>query len=375
MKPAGLIVFLLILIIPAEPQPRGDARRGGVVFRERGCLDCHSFFGAGAGSAPDLSRQPGGQYTPARLTALMWNHAPNMWHTMQKKGMEVPALSERELGDMFTYFYSARFFETAGDIARGKAVFTVKNCAVCHSADVQKAGPPISEWDEVADPVAWVRQMWNHSATMSHKMREKRLAWPRLTGQELSDLLVYFRSLPATRSRAASFGAADPQAGGRIFDQKSCSTCHVLRDTQPGKITLPNASAPLHNLADIAAAMWNHAPDMQRRSKGNVPVATFSGNEMNNLIGYLFWLGFFDEKGNAGRGGKVFNSKGCVDCHSKGPGPDLQQMLGKATPESLMSAVWRHGPKMLATMEERKRTWPQFAGSEMADLIAYLNHK
>lgn len=373
MKAAGLIALLLTLACVAEAQPPGDARRGGVIFRERGCLDCHSFQGAGAGSAPDLSRRPGGEYAPARLTALIWNHAPTMWRAMRQKNMAVPALEPRDVSDLFTYFYSARFFEPAGDAARGKVAFTVKNCAACHAPNAQLIGPPISEWNEVADPVAWVRQMWNHSSTMSEKMRAKKLPWPRLTGQELADLLVYFKNLPAARGRSAAFSPADPEEGKKVFDQKGCLTCHVLRDHQAGKITLPAANRPFHSLADIAADMWNHAPEMQRRAKsGAVTFPTFSGDEMNNLAGYLFWVGYFDEKGDPNRGQRVFTAKQCADCHTSGPGPDLLAAYqGKATPTTITSALWKH-PAMLAAFESQKKPWPQFAGSEMADMIAYL---
>ncbi len=373
MKAAGLIALLLTLASAAEAQPPGDARRGGVIFRERGCLDCHSFQGAGAGSAPDLSRRPGGEYTPARLTALIWNHAPTMWRAMRQKNMAVPALEPREVGDLFTYFYSARFFEPAGDAARGKAAFTAKNCAACHAPNAQLTGPPISEWNEVADPVAWVREMWNHSATMAEKMRAKRLAYPRLSGQELADLLVYFKNLPAARSRSASFSSADPEEGKRVFDQKGCLNCHVLRDRQAGKVTLPAADRPFQSLADIAADMWNHAPEMQRRAKaGTAAFPTFTGSEMNNLVGYLFWVGYFDEKGDPNRGQRVFTAKLCADCHTSGPGPDLLAAFqGKASPTTITSALWKH-PAMLNAFESQRKPWPQFAGAEMADMIAYL---
>jgi len=40
---------------------------------------------------------------------------------------------------------------------------------------------------------------------------------------------------------------------------------------------------------------------------------------------------------------------------------------------TLMSAVWRHGPAMAESMRRNAISWPHFQGSEMADLIAYLN--
>ena len=40
---------------------------------------------------------------------------------------------------------------------------------------------------------------------------------------------------------------------------------------------------------------------------------------------------------------------------------------------TMVSALWRHGPSMLAQMKKEGVAWPRFDGSQMADLIAYLN--
>jgi hypothetical protein len=39
----------------------------------------------------------------------------------------------------------------------------------------------------------------------------------------------------------------------------------------------------------------------------------------------------------------------------------------------LVAALWKHGPAMLDRMRQQKLAWPQFAGTEMADLTAYLH--
>jgi hypothetical protein len=39
----------------------------------------------------------------------------------------------------------------------------------------------------------------------------------------------------------------------------------------------------------------------------------------------------------------------------------------------MVSALWRHGPRMLDQMKTKGLGWPRFDGSQMADLIAYLN--
>ena len=53
----------------------------------------------------------------------MWNHAPAMWAAMRARERQAGDLNEQAAGDLFAYFYSARFFEKPGDAARGKRLF------------------------------------------------------------------------------------------------------------------------------------------------------------------------------------------------------------------------------------------------------------
>jgi putative heme-binding domain-containing protein len=41
---------------PVRPRPAGNARQGGQLFRDRGCLECHLVKGEGGVRGPDLSR-------------------------------------------------------------------------------------------------------------------------------------------------------------------------------------------------------------------------------------------------------------------------------------------------------------------------------
>jgi hypothetical protein len=48
-------------------------------------------------------------------------------------------------------------------------------------------------------------------------------------------------------------------------------------------------------------------------------------------------------------------------------------MLGTMTSFGMVAALWKHGPAMLNAMRQRNIPWPQFKGSEMADVSAYLH--
>jgi hypothetical protein len=41
----------------------------------------------------------------------------------------------------------------------------------------------------------------------------------------------------------------------------------------------------------------------------------------------------------------------------------------------MVSALWKHGPAMRGQMERKKIAWPKFTGSDMANLLAYLQEK
>jgi len=385
---AGAVV---LAVFPLQPGPAaqveegmatpGDARRGAQLFQERRCVTCHSFQGKGGTTAPDLGRRSARDYTPDRLAAVMWNHGPAMWQAMAQRGIAVPTLEQRDVADLFAYFYSVRYFERPGDAGRGKAVFAEKRCNQCHALRVGQpsVGPPVGQWKAVSDPVAWAREMWNHSEVMLQQMQKARVSWPRLTAQELVDLLVYLQNLPETRSAQASFSLADPQQGRAIFNQKGCLECHTVGTRETGKLNLLATGRPPASLSEFAAAMWNHAPQMHRRArKTDNPVPTFAGEEMNHLLGYLFWARFFEEKGDARRGRRVFVGKHCAACHEQKAvtsAPDLSHFRGGFSPIFITAALWKHGPQMSQAMKQQGYSWPQFSGTEIADLIAYLNRQ
>jgi len=354
----------------------GDSRRGAQLFQDRRCIECHSFLGKGGTLAPDLGRRSEREYTPDRLAGVMWNHAPAMWQLMAQKGITVPSLEEQDAADLYAYFFSLRYFARPADAARGKAVFDAKHCSRCHDLRGSRIGPPVAEWHEVSDPIAWIREMWNHSGKMYQRMRQMGIRWPHLTEQELVDLLVYLQHLPETRAVQAVFAPADPREGQALFEHKGCLNCHTLGTREANKINLLALGKPWLSMAEFASVMWNHAPQMHRRAEatgGSVP--TFSGAEMNHLVGYLFLTGFFQERGDARRGRRVFVRKQCASCHEQkaiASAPDLNQFREGISPVFMTAALWKHGPKMLEAMKQRGISWPLFSGSEMADLIAYL---
>ena len=102
-------------------------------------------------------------------------------------------------------------------------------------------------------------------------------------------------------------------------------------------------------------------------------VAPASGEEMRRIVGYLWSVQFFDPKGNAGAGKRVFEQKHCATCHTSGPAPKIAG--GDIHSFQMVSALWAHGPNMLDEMRKKKVEWPRFRDAEMSNLVAFLNSK
>ena len=342
----------------------GDAHRGEQLFQSEQCIQCHSVQGKGGTVAPDLARRVDRDYTPSVMASLMWNHAPDMWAAMKKQGVTKASMTPEKAADLFAYFVSARYFERPGDAARGKQAFADRHCADCHgitSSPVASA-PPVVKWESLADPVVLAQQMWNHGPKMRAEFAKKKLAWGKLTGQELTDMLVYLQNLPETRNLAKNFSFPPSDSGEKLFASKGCTECHVGKHAL--ELLLKNQT-----LTEIAVDMWNHQPSMKN------PPPTFTPEEMQQIIQYIWAKQYFRGTGSAARGKTVFAAKNCATCHndSASGAPKLSKGKDAYSDITMVAALWDHGPQMLDSMTARKLAWPRFTAQEMEDVIAYLN--
>ncbi|MCX6620991.1 MAG: c-type cytochrome [Acidobacteria bacterium] len=351
-------VSILSVCRAGVPLP-GDARLGAKVFREQKCVVCHSINGEGGKAAPDLGKRLGRDYTPSTMASLMWNHAPTMWAAMEKQGIEKPKLSGEDAANLFAYFWADRFFDRPGDAGRGKQAFAGKGCAGCHAVSAAGAGPAITQWAVISDPIALSAAMWNHMGTMRKAAQGKGLKWPALLPQEMTDVVVYVQTLPGVKKGEPEFSPASAATGADLFQARGCLHCHQGKNALESK-------AGGRSMTDLAAAMWNHG--------GKLPGTTpaISVPEMRRLVGYLWTVQFFNHPGNAAKGKQVFEAKGCGNCHGKGA-PNL--MTASMTPFQMVSGLWTHGPQMSKAMAKGKLAWPRFQGTEMSDLLAFLNAK
>jgi mono/diheme cytochrome c family protein len=342
----------------------GDARRGEELFQTQQCIHCHSFNGKGGTIASDLSRRIDRAYTPAVMASLMWNHAPKMWSTMSREGVARPTLTTQSAADLFAYFISERYFERPGDAARGKLAFTAQHCADCHgiTSSPVAGAPPVAKWESLSDALVLAQQMWNHGAKMHEAFAQRKLAWGRLTSQELTDMLVYLQNLPETKGRAANFQIPPAEEGEKLFQSKGCVNCHA------GATALENMLKN-QTMTDIAVDMWDHQPKMKQ------PPPVFTADEMRQIVSYIWARQYFTGNGSAERGKKAFTGKKCTSCHDDpaSGAPKLGKGKDAHSDITMVAALWGHGPRMLEVMAQKKIAWPQFTAREMSDVIAYLN--
>jgi cytochrome c2 len=220
----------------------------------------------------------------------------------------------------------------------------------------------VAAWQSLADPIALAQQMWNHSVEMRAALARRAVPFPRLTAQELTDLLAYLRSLPQARGRQGKFSPASAEAGQGLFVSKGCAGCHKAELSLEARPTR-------YSLTDFAAAMWDHP---LRAASTPAPL---SYEEMRQLLGYLVSMQFFEERGDQGQGRQVYQAKRCGVCHDR-PGsgaPARSALAGRTTSYDMAAAAWKHLPARLEPKPLQRSAWPHFAGTEMADLCAYLH--
>lgn len=349
---------------PADRIVLGDASRGEQVIHERGCTNCHTLNEKRRLPAPDLGRRLSRNYSPAALAGVLWNHAAT--GRGPRGGRSAPAadpvLSEQPVADLYAWFESLRYFERPGDAARGKRIFAQKRCAGCHGItdSTYPGAPPVTNWAVLRDPVAFAQAMWNRPAGMEAAFFSAGIRCPRLSRQELTDLLIYIENLPQVRKQKAKFVLAPLSEGERAFHEKGCGSCHR------GKHSLAARGARLTPV-EIAAALWNHG-----RGKAGTR-ASITYEEMAGILAYVWNL---MAQGDPRRGEAVFARKGCGRCHAGGEGsasePAATCQNGELAPVHIVAAIWNHGPAMRSEITANGAEWPRLSPSDMGDLLTYL---
>lgn len=338
-KPAAAVI-LACSFTAASAQIPGDAQRGREIFRSSGCARCH-----------DPSETPGSfarfhkRYGTSRagLAAAMWRHAPLLW----SEGITLH-VTEQGAADLFSYFYADVMAARAGRVNLAGDVLESKRCSRCHSPSIGSFAPPPTSFGEL------IRIAWNHSTRAS----ASRPRLPKLTETDAWKLIGWL-VLQTDRGSRMGYSPLSAEQGRRVFEEKGCTGCHRYP---------PANRFPARSPAQFIAALWNHA------SYG-VQSPALSDTEARQLLGYLWVIHYFDERGDVAVGRSVFEKKHCAGCHEglARQGPRLAGDGKKRTSMWLITRLCEHAPAMYERVREAGITWPRLKPLEAADILQYLN--
>jgi len=270
----------------------GDPVTGERLFREKSCIECHSFEEAWEKPGPSLKYYKN-RYSLIGLAQVMWNHGPEMEQTMARLKIKRPKFQGDEMIDLLAFLQTGgrnskqekRYLEP-GSPNRGKKLFVDKGCLKCHSIRGQgeRIGPDLGKAtsDQGRSMPELAGQLWNHGPAMWKKMQEKGAKFIKFSEGEMADLVAYLYLVNYFDKASA------PERGKKLFIEKGCIHCHSLSG-KGGSAGPDLAIVPeLLSAAHVATQMWNHAPAMEEAAKTQkIPWPRFEPGEMVDILEYL----------------------------------------------------------------------------------------
>jgi mono/diheme cytochrome c family protein len=177
----------MLVYLQNLPETRGRAANfemppaedGEKLFQSKGCASCH----AGATALENMLKNQ----TLTDIAVDMWDHQPNMKQAP-------PVLSANEMRALVSYIWARQYFKGSGSAERGKKVFTEKHCVTCHD-DPASGAPKLGKGKDAHSDITMVAALWGHGPRMLEMMAQKKIAWPRFTAMEMSDVIAYLNSL------------------------------------------------------------------------------------------------------------------------------------------------------------------------------------
>jgi mono/diheme cytochrome c family protein len=385
-RPASHLVFFfavitlsLAAIVVVEGQERPPAPfsstwanlAGGRVFTEKGCGLCHAIRGTGPTAGPELAQIERKNFFD--IGAAMSNH-------LRGVSIPKPTLSADEVSSLAAFLFTLQYYDQPGDPKAGEQAFAAKGCVQCHEVGGKggRRGPSLDFLKRANSPVLVAVALWNHGPEMAEAIETRGTPRPTFTGKELADIVAFITA-------AAKDGGGDsvsvtpgvPERGEKLFKAKQCVQCHSVGG-KGGKVGPELGKVKQHHvsLTEFAALMWNHGPRMwARMQERGIQVPRLKGQEMADLVAYLYVSRYFDQEVSPSRGLQVLQDKGCLACHAaRGQGGrtagDLATYRAARSGPALVAALWNH-PRYLEK-ERREVPWPLLTGGELADMAAFL---
>lgn len=285
-------------------------------------------------------------------------------------GMPIPAVSQTGT-------------ELSGDPFKGRDAFVYKGCIRCHGAwgKGKKIGPDLAEVGMGKSFYQIAGALWNHAPRMAGIMAQQGMERPRLTGEEIRDLISYLYYLNYFNE------PGDPALGMKVFSEEGCMNCHSVRGVGGREGPRLDTYRQFGLSTFMSQAMWNHGPQMwSEMIQQGIRTPSFEGTEMADLLAFIRGRSVAGLSGAASgprfpgdlAGGKrLFRVKGCATCHPvegtrAGTGPNLGRTWNRPSVARIAGLMWNHGPAMWEKMQELGIPRPTFRESEMVEIITYL---
>ncbi len=289
---AHLFSYLYVARYADEP---GDPARGGELFRQKGCAQCHALHVVGKVSVPEF---PPGNFTGAQgagsndslgWAQAMWNHGADMQARMQSKGLAWPRFTGHEMDDVVAFLNSAAGSRSNSDApadpTHGWAVFQAKGCIRCHSIQDQEGGigPSLGSKYPLPDSFAQLAgAMWNRLPDMHGAMKAHAIEPARFAGRDMADLVVFLYSLHYFEP------AGSPQVGESVFAWRGCAECHGAQAEGTRKGPALRGRGQSYTSIRLATVLWRHGAEMSRQGRSvNLNWPDLQVADVGHLLSFL----------------------------------------------------------------------------------------
>ena len=155
---------------------------GQALFESKRCIACH-------GPMTHFLSTVVRDETLTDIAADMWNHGLDM-------SLRDTKFAPGEMQQIADYIWFSRTIEGVGEVGRGAQVFAAKKCGVCHDDPASGAPslPGLTATGKYFSGATMVSALTRHGPAMLDKMREKHVAWPHFSGEEMSSLMAYLNT-------------------------------------------------------------------------------------------------------------------------------------------------------------------------------------
>lgn len=252
-----------------------------------------------------------------------------------------------------------------GDAERGAGLLDSLECNSCHKFVPRwspSLGPAISRlFKTQLTPSRFAMEMWNHAPLMSGEIQAKGRTFTTVSESQAADLMAWFFA-------AGYFDPlGDSRRGERGFTKGGCHVCHLVDSGQGGGTAVSKWNVT--DLTGLLQGIWGHWPAMHTAmGQRRLVWPSVNAGQMRDLLAFaqsrVPGAGPPELKpGSPEQGRKLFQEKGCAECHTASGGLSQYPLYRSLT--ELAASFWNHIPMMT-------RAPAKISHDEMSHLLAFL---